>query len=69
MEDRTLDQKPLGRTGKMITSIALGTGTFGREINEEDSYRIMDYWVGKGITFFAAAEAYGEGQARDNRRN
>ena len=64
-----MDQKPLGRTGKTISSMALGTGTFGREINEEDSYRIMDYCVEKGITFFDTAEAYGGGQARDNRRN
>jgi aryl-alcohol dehydrogenase-like predicted oxidoreductase len=58
----------LGRTGKSISAIALGTGTFGREIDEEDSYRIMDYCMEKGITFFDTAEAYGGGQARENRR-
>ena len=63
-----MDQKPLGRTGKSISAIALGTGTFGREIDEEDSYRIMDYCMEKGITFFDTAEAYGGGQARENRR-
>ena len=63
-----MDKKPLGRTGKQISSLALGTGTFGREINEEDSYRIMDHCLDKGITFFDTAEAYGGGQARENRK-
>ena len=64
-----MDQKPLGRTGKTISAMALGTGTFGREIDEDDSYRIMDHAVENGITFFDTAEAYGGGQARENRRN
>ena len=64
-----MDQKPLGRTGKNISAMALGTGTFGREIDEEDSYRIMDHCLEKGIAFFDTAEAYGGGQARENRRN
>ena len=63
-----MDHKPLGRTGKTISAMGLGTGTFGREIDEEDSYRIMDYCVERGITFFDTAEAYGGGQARENRR-
>ena len=46
-----MDQKPLGKTGETISGIGLGCVTFGREIDEEQSYRIMDYAVEKGITF------------------
>lgn len=63
-----MDQKPLGRTGKTISGIGLGCVTFGREIDEAQSYRIMDYAVEKGITFFDTAEGYGGGQARAGRK-
>lgn len=63
-----MNQKPLGQTGTSISALALGTGTFGREIDENESYRLMDYCFEKGITFFDTAEAYGGGQARQIRR-
>jgi aryl-alcohol dehydrogenase-like predicted oxidoreductase len=47
------------RTGKL----ALGCVTFGREIGEEESYRIMDYAVEHGITLFDTAESYGDGSS------
>ena len=59
-----MKQKPLGKTGREISPIGLGCVTFGREINEESSRRIMDYAVEKGITFFDTAEAYGGGQSK-----
>ena len=51
----------LGRTAQRISAIGLGTGTFGREIDEQTAWRIMDYAVAHGITFFDTAEAYGGG--------
>ena len=53
----TRDQVYLGRTGATISAIGLGCGTFGREIDEEMSCRILDYAVEKGITWFDTAEA------------
>jgi aryl-alcohol dehydrogenase-like predicted oxidoreductase len=53
------------RTGK----VALGCVTFGREVDERQSFRLMDYALEKGITLFDTAEAYGGGQARQYRRN
>jgi 1-deoxyxylulose-5-phosphate synthase len=64
-----LAQRPLGRTGRNIPCIGLGCVTFGREINEEASFRILDYAVEKGITFLDTAEAYGGGQARAYRKS
>ena len=63
-----MEQRPLGRTGATISAIGLGCVTFGREIDEDSSYRLMDYAVEKGITFFDTAEAYGGGQARLGRK-
>ena len=62
-----IGQKPLGRTGRTISAIGLGCVTFGREIDEETSYRLMDHAVERGITFFDTAEAYGGGQSRQGR--
>lgn len=67
MEAVMLDTKPLGRSGKQISAIGLGCVTFGREIDEDQSYRILDYAVENGITFLDTAEAYGGGQAREGR--
>ena len=63
-----LEQKPLGWSGRTISAIGLGCVTFGREIDEEQSYRVLDYAVERGITFFDTAEGYGGGQARLSRQ-
>ncbi len=60
--------KPLGKSGLQVSRIGLGCVTFGREIDEQDSFRIMDYALERGITLFDTAEAYGGGEARDYRR-
>ena len=63
-----MDQRPLvGRTGRSISAMGLGTATLGREIDEETSWRILDYAVEKGITFVDTAEAYGGGNSQAGR--
>ena len=59
-----MQYRPLGRTDTIISAIGLGCATFGREIDEDMSRRIMDDAVERGITFFDTAEAYGGGNAR-----
>ena len=63
-----MDQQPLGRSGRTISAIGLGTVTFGREIDEETCYQLMDYAMEKGMTFFDTAEGYGGGQSQAGRR-
>ena len=53
-----MEQRPLGRTGLTVSAIALGCVSFGTEIDEEASYRVMDYAMENGITLFDTAEAY-----------
>src|SRR3989454_12828447 len=63
-----METRILGKTGISVPRIGLGCATFGREIDEDASFRIMDYAVERGITLFDTAEAYGGGQAREYRR-
>ena len=46
---------------KSFSTIGLGCVTFGREIDRDASFSIMDYALEKGITFFDTAAAYGDG--------
>lgn len=46
---------------KYFNSIGLGCVTFGREIDKQASFSLMDYAVENGITFFDTASAYGDG--------
>jgi len=62
-----MEYMPLGRTGKKISPIGLGCVTFGREIDQDASFRLLDYAVEKGITLLDTAESYGGGQARARR--
>ena len=64
-----MEQSPLGRTGLTISRIALGTTTFGREIDEETSRQILDYAIENGMSLIDTAESYGGGNARSYRRN
>ena len=62
-----MKQKPLGRSGLEVSAIGLGCVTFGREIDEDASYRVMDYAMERGITLFDTAEIYGGAQSRLDR--
>lgn len=56
-----MEFRKLGSTPFEVSRIALGCVTFGREISQDDSFRLMDYAVEQGINLFDTAEAYGEG--------
>jgi len=63
-----MEQRLLGTTGKTISAVGLGCVTFGREIDEAASFRVLDHAVDSGITWFDTAEGYGGGNARESRR-
>lgn len=46
---------------KNVSKIGLGCVTFGREIDENASFAMMDQGFKRGITFFDTASAYGAG--------
>ena len=60
-----MEQRALDWSGYTVAPIGMGAGTFGREIDEETSLRVMDYALEKGITFIDTAEMYGEDGASE----
>ena len=63
-----MEMRPLGSSGIVASRLGLGCATFGREIDEANSFQIMDAALERGITLFDTAEAYGGGQARQYRQ-
>ncbi|MTI43426.1 aryl-alcohol dehydrogenase-like predicted oxidoreductase [Roseibium hamelinense] len=53
-----MEQRRLGRTDIMVSSICLGTMTFGEQNTEAEGHAQMDRAVERGVNFFDAAELY-----------
>jgi aryl-alcohol dehydrogenase-like predicted oxidoreductase len=53
-----MKQRRLGRSGLLVSEIAMGTMTFGLQADEAASLRIMDRAFEAGIDFFDTAEIY-----------
>ena len=50
--------KELGNTNIKVSSICLGTMTWGEQNTQKDAFEQMDYAVDQGINFFDTAELY-----------
>lgn len=48
----------LGTSDLRVTPICLGTMTFGEQVNETDSYAILDHSLARGVNFIDTAEMY-----------
>lgn len=53
-----MEYRYIGKTGLRVTSIALGTMSFGSWSDETEAFRIMDRAYERGINFFDTAELY-----------
>jgi aryl-alcohol dehydrogenase-like predicted oxidoreductase len=53
-----MEYRELGRTGLKVSSLCLGTMTFGEQDSETDGHAQMDYALECGINIFDAAEIY-----------
>jgi aryl-alcohol dehydrogenase-like predicted oxidoreductase len=58
-----MEYRQLGKTELQVSSIGLGCVTFGREINLETSFAVMDQALARGINLFDTAEAYAAGSS------
>ena len=56
-----MEYRTLGRTDLKVSSIGLGGVTFGREIDRDASFAVLDHACARGINLLDTAEAYGEG--------
>ena len=53
-----LEMRKLGRTGIDVTSICLGTMTWGEQNTEAEGHAQLDYAIGRGVNFIDTAEMY-----------
>lgn len=58
-----MEQRTLGGTGTLVSSLCLGAMTFGDETPEEDAHRILDRYVEAGGTFLDLADVYAGGES------
>ncbi len=60
-----MEYKFLGRTGVKVSSLCLGTMTFGGEADENASEEMFRHCREKGVNFFDCANVYNEGRAEE----
>ena len=53
-----MQSKRLGRSAISVSTICMGTMTFGSQADEAMSHRILDRSLDAGINFFDTAENY-----------
>lgn len=60
-----MEYRTIGRTGVKVSSICLGTMTFGGEANEEESARIFEACAAAGVNFVDTADVYTGGRSEE----
>ncbi len=58
-----METRTLGKTNLRVSRVAMGTMTFGGQVNEEDSLRMVDHCLESGIDFFDTANIYNAGKS------
>jgi aryl-alcohol dehydrogenase-like predicted oxidoreductase len=61
-----MDQRILGRTGRSVSVISLGTWQLGGDwgsVSEADARDVLDAAVAAGVTMFDTADVYGDGRS------
>lgn len=53
-----MDFRYIGKSGLRVSSICMGTMTFGSSTSKDEAFRIMDKAYDRGINFFDTAELY-----------
>jgi len=62
----TMQLTKVGRTGRSVSRVCLGTATFGKQTDEAESRRILDAAADARINFFDTADFYPMGRARSS---
>jgi aryl-alcohol dehydrogenase-like predicted oxidoreductase len=61
-----MQQRPLGRTGRDVSAIGLGTWQLGADwgaVTEDDATAVLAASVDHGVTLFDTADVYGDGRS------
>src|SRR4051794_7521180 len=64
-ETTSMKHNSLGRTDLHVSAIGMGCVTFGREIDEQTAFAVMDRALEQGITLFDTAEVYAAGRSEE----
>ena len=62
----SIPTRPLGRTGRTVSVIGLGTWQLGAdwgEVTEADARFVLDASLDAGVTFYDTADVYGDGRS------
>jgi aryl-alcohol dehydrogenase-like predicted oxidoreductase/AraC-like DNA-binding protein len=62
----TMEQRVLGRTGRPVSVVGLGTWQLGADwgnVSEDDAMKVLRAAVESGVTFFDTADVYGDGRS------
>ena len=60
-----MEQTRFGQSGLMVSKICMGTMTFGKEADQEMSYKIMDRFMELGGNFIDTADQYSMGVSEE----
>ena len=60
-----MDYRTLGRSGCAVSTLCLGTMTFGQETDEEGAYAQLDWFVESGGTLVDTADVYAGGVSEE----
>src|SRR6478735_4586837 len=61
-----MQQRPLGRTGRDVSAIGLGTWQLGADwgaVSEDDARAVLTASIDRGVTLFDTADVYGDGRS------
>jgi aryl-alcohol dehydrogenase-like predicted oxidoreductase len=61
-----MEQRTLGRTGRQVSVVGLGTWQLGADwgnVSEADALRVLEMAADDGVTFFDTADVYGDGRS------
>ncbi len=61
-----MEQRTLGRTGRAVSVVGLGTWQLGADwgdVSEDDALAVLSASVDAGVTFFDTADVYGDGRS------
>ena len=60
-----MDHRYLGSSGLLVSELCLGAMTFGRELNEQDSHKMLDAFWDAGGFFIDTADVYTAGKSEE----
>lgn len=60
-----MDQRMLGNSGLLVSTLGLGSNTFGRSCDADQTAQIIDAALDSGVTFIDTADSYSDGRSEE----